>query len=194
MTPRTVDLPDQRVWLRVADPAWSNPLDPTFAQIKGNRWNAPGSYTTLYLNADVITARLQIERMCAGSPVTPEDLADDAYTLVAATIASNQRAADVVTDQGVEAVGLPATYPLDAERNSIPHQRCQPIGQLLFDAGLNGVWCRSACSGDGRGRELAWFVRSQAATTLWDQPLPFGLWRYAEEWSDLGFPNQTNPG
>jgi hypothetical protein len=192
LTPRTVDLPDQRVWLRVADPAWANPLDPTFAQVTGNRWNAPGSYSTLYLNADVITARLQIERMCAGSPVTPEDLADNAYTLVAATIASNQCTADVVTDHGVEAVGLPATYPLDAG-NSIPHQRCQPIGQLLFDAGLNGVWCRSACSGDGRGRELAWFARSQAATTLWDQPLPFGLWRYAEEWSDLGFTSQTNP-
>ena len=192
--PRTVDLPDQRVWLRVADPAWPNPLDPTFAQINGNRWNAPGSYTTLYLNADVITARLQIERMCAGWPVTPEDLADDAYTLVAATIASEQRAADVVTDQGVETVGLPATYPIDAEGNSISHRTCQPIGQLIFDAGLNGVWCRSACSGDGRGRELAWFARSQAATALWDQPLPFGRWRYAEEWSDLGFPNQTSPG
>ena len=136
MTPRTVELPDQRVWLRVADSVWSNSLDPTFAQVTGNRWNAPGSYATLYLNADVITARLQIERMCAGSPVTPEDLADDAYTVVAATIVSNQRTADVVTDQGVEAAELPAPYPLDAEGNSIPHQRCQPIGQLLFDAGL----------------------------------------------------------
>lgn len=193
MTPRTVDLADQRVWLRVADPAWSNPLDPTFAQVKGNRWNAPGTYATLYLNADVITARLQIERMCAGSPVTPEDLADDAYTLVAATIASDQRAADVVTEVGVRAVGLPASYPIDAEGHSIPHQRCQPIGQMLFDAGLNGVWCRSACTGDGRGRELAWFARSHATTTLWDQPLPYGRWRYAEAWSDVGLPDQPNP-
>lgn len=54
--PRTVELPDQRVWLRVADPVWSNPLDPTFAQVTGNRWNASGSYATLYLNADVIAA------------------------------------------------------------------------------------------------------------------------------------------
>ncbi len=114
MTPLTVRLPDGRLWLRVADPSWTEPLDPTFAQKAGKRWNPPNSYATLYLNADIVTARLQIDRMCADTPVTPDDLSDDAYVLVAATIAPGIRAADAVSSEGLVALSLPSTYPIDA--------------------------------------------------------------------------------
>jgi hypothetical protein len=46
----------------------------------------PHILAALYLNADVLTARAQIERMLAGSPVRIDDLDDDAYVLVAATV------------------------------------------------------------------------------------------------------------
>jgi hypothetical protein len=36
-------------YLRVADPGWADPLDSSFAQRLGGRWNAPDAHATLYL-------------------------------------------------------------------------------------------------------------------------------------------------
>ena len=48
-------LPDAHEWWRIADPAWTNPLDPSFAQRQGGRWNPPDSFPTLYLDEDMAT-------------------------------------------------------------------------------------------------------------------------------------------
>ena len=37
-------VPDAHVWWRIADSAWTNPLEPTFAQRQGGRWNPPDSF------------------------------------------------------------------------------------------------------------------------------------------------------
>jgi hypothetical protein len=50
VTPLPVRLPDDGVWLRLAEPEWEDPLDPSFAAFQGGRWNAPGSYPALYRN------------------------------------------------------------------------------------------------------------------------------------------------
>lgn len=190
---RTVDLPDGRVWLRVADPAWSDPLDPTYAERHGGRWNPPRSFRTLYLNADVETARLRLDRMLEGSPVEVEDLEDDAYLLVAATLPRAQRCAEARTDTGLRALGLPTSYPVDGDGREVPHAPCQAAGRTVREAGLRGVLCRSAATRDGRGREFAWFpatVRSHAHP-VWDEPRGLGAWRGASGWSELGLPGQT---
>lgn len=184
MTPKTVRLPDGRLWLRVANPEWERPLDPSFARAAGGRWNPPNSFETLYLNANVMTARLQIERMLEGTASTPDDLADDAYVLIAARLPSDQSAADAVAAEGLGALGLPASYPVDARGQPIPHAACQPIGAAL-QALVQGIWCRSACSDDGRGSELAWFAQGRAAEAVWRDPLPYSRWRYAEDWFDI---------
>jgi RES domain-containing protein len=111
--PRTVRLPDSRVWLRVADPEWADPLDPSYARRTGGRWNPPGSVATLYLNGDVVTARLQIERLLAGSPVRLDDLDDEAYILVAAMLPRAQMSADATSEAGLRALQLPKSYPCD---------------------------------------------------------------------------------
>lgn len=191
--PRTVALVSGRVWLRVADPAWQRPLDPSYAEAQGGRWNPPRSFPTLYLNADVLTARLQIERLCEGTAVTPDDLTDDAYVLVAATLPSSELAADAVSDAGLRALGLPDTYPVDPRGARIARAKCAALGVELERQGLGGVWCRSACSDDGRGRELAWFSRGRSASEAWAEPLPFGVWRYAESFRDLGVDEQPQP-
>ncbi len=193
MTPRPLNLPAGRVWLRVAKPDWADPLDPGYAKNVGGRWNPPNSFPTLYLSGNVITARLQIERMCAGTPITPDDLADDAYMLVAATLPSAQPSADAVTEEGLIALGLPTSYPLDDQGHSVSHATCQPIGASLEQQGRSGIWCRSACSPDGHGRELAWFSGSQRAAAVWNKPLPFGLWRHADTWHDVELADQRDP-
>jgi hypothetical protein len=173
-------LPNAKRWCRVADEKWEDPLDPSFAQRYGGRWNPPGSFPALYLNEDISTAKAQIYRMLEGSPVHPEDL-DPPYVLVTATLPSRQVVADAVTDVGLEAVGLPSTYPLDADRSVIPRTSCQPIGVEVKDQNLRGVHARSAATPDGTGRELAWFParRSSKATPIGD-PVPFSTWWHSD--------------
>lgn len=195
MKARTVRLPDGRVWLRAANPDWTDPLDPSHAAERGGRWNPPDSYPTLYLNGDVGTARAQIERMLTGSPVRIDDLDDDAYVLVAATLPASQVCANATTPAGLRALDLPGSYPLDSAGVVLPVAVCQPVGLHVKSAGLRGVWCRSASMSDGTGRELAWFpagARSRARR-VWRKALPLGRWRHATSWADIGLDEQRDP-
>ena len=159
-------------YFRVADPEWSNPLNPTLSsRPPGQRWNLPG-LSCLYLSHDVATARANVRRQFHGLPFSPESL-DPATAphLVQVDIPAGQ-AADAHTHQGLAALGLPAAYPHDADGNLIPHEVCQPIGQAAFDANLDGIDYRSAAPGGTR--ELAWFPRdSQPAQT---SRRPFDQW------------------
>ena len=191
---KTVLLTEGRVWLRVASASWKNPLDSNYAQQAGGRWNPPGAYPALYLNADPATARSQLERMLEGYPVGIDDLDEDAFVLVAARLPKRQCCADAVSTVGLKALGLPASYPLDAKGEAIPHSRCQHVGVAVRGRRLRGIWCRSAATPDGRGRELAWFPSSarSKARPLWKRALPLGAWLYARQWSDIGLAAQAD--
>lgn len=162
----TERLRDGHHWFRIADRRWRDPLDPGFAQQAGRRWNPPDSWPTLYLNEDLVTARLNLRLFIAGWPYEPEDLRDDhGPDLAVATLPRRQQVADVHTPAGVTAVGLPASYPVDGSGAVVAHAPCQRIGVAAKEAGLRGVRCRSARAPDGAGRELAWFpatARSRA--------------------------------
>lgn len=168
--------PDGHLWLRVADPSWSDPLDATHAGESGGRWNPPGSEPALYLNRDLATARAQIQRLCDGAPFGPGDLTDDAYVLVRATLPRRQRVADLVSSEGLRSVRLAATYPIDSLGRITSWRRCQSIGRRVVDAGLDGIEARSAAVPDGAGRGLAWFTRGRSAVQV-GRPEPYGSWR-----------------
>lgn len=196
MTPETVWLPDRRIWLRVVGEQWTDPLDPSYAKAHGGRWNPPGSFDALYLNGDVATARAQIRRMLQDTPVAEDDLDDSApFVLVPATIPTRQQVADAVDDSGLSALGLPVTYPTRRTGRAVPQSDCQPVGRAVHDAGLRGVWYRSAATPGGSGRELAWFPArpSSRAQAVRERPLPYSAWRHAESWLDLSLPNQRDP-
>jgi hypothetical protein len=190
-----VTLPDGRVWLRVADPLWTNALDPSFAAAAGGRWNPPGAFPVLYLNGDVPTARLQIDRLVEDQPFTADDLDDDAYLLVAATLPRRQTCADAVSRAGLKSLGLPPSYPLDAAGEVVERGVCQAIGEKVHAEKLRGVWCVSALSPGQAGRELAWFpaTRRSRARPVWKAGRPLGQWRDAAGWSDIGLEEQTDP-
>ncbi len=155
---RTEILPDSHVWFRIADARWRDPIDPTFAATRGGRWNPPDSHPTLYLNEDLMTARLNLRGFIDGWPYEPEDLRDDTGpVLVHATLPADQRVVDAHSRRGLAAVGLPATYPLDGDDRLVEHAMCQPIGLSAKQAGLRGIRARSARGPEGAGRELAWF-------------------------------------
>ena len=134
----------------------------------------------LYLSRDLDTARAQIARLLERSPVAPEDLADDAYDLIAVTLpaASIRDVVDIVSDEGVAGAGLPATFPRDETGNVIPHATCQRIAQRAHDQGANGIEARSALAviSPSATSELAWWPGSQGATQVGGR-VPYGQWR-----------------
>lgn len=195
MNARALRLPERRVWLRVVEPSWADPLDSSFAAERGGRWNPPRSHPVLYLNGDVTTARRQVERLLAGSSVTIADLDDATYELLAVQLPRAQTVADAATSKGLQALGLPSTYPVDGSGRRVPAEVCQAAGSRVHRMGLRGVWCRSALTNDESGRELAWFPASAAsrARRVWPNALPLGAWRHAREWQDLGLNPQPDP-
>lgn len=152
-----IDVEIGGLYLRVAEADWSDPLDTTFAEDRGGRWNAPGSYPVLYLNADRETARANVRAKFAGLPYGPEDLDPiDAPHLVEVVVPDG-RGCDLRPDVGLAAVGLPVTYPDDGSGQVVGWGPSQAVGLEAYDRGLDGVACRSAAPGGHD--ELAWFPR-----------------------------------
>ncbi len=173
-------LADRWMWWRIADRSWSNPLDATFAERRGGRWNATGSFPTLYLNEDKVTARLNLRAFIAQWPYEPEDLrADTGPILVGATLPRRQQVCDTHSPAGVQAAGLPKTYPLDSSGKLVSHLRCQRVGDKAKQQGLRGVRTRSAQSRDGAGRELAWFPATSRSVAEAVETLSFGVWYWS---------------
>ena len=133
-------VPAAHVWWRIADPSWSDPLDPDFARRRGGRWNPPGSFRVLYLNEDIGKARLNLRAFLAGWPYEPEDLRDDTGpVLIGCILPDRQIVCDAHSTAGVRAAGLPATYPLDEDGPPVPHARCQPVGARAKAERLRGI-------------------------------------------------------
>jgi hypothetical protein len=164
-------------WLRICDADWRDPTDDSFAQRRGGRWNPPDSWRTLYVNEDLVTARLNLEAFIADWPYEPEDLRPDSGPhLAVVTLPRDQAVADVHSPAGVGAVGLPRTYPLDCRKRLVPHDVCRRIGTQVADAGLRGVRCRSARAPHGAGREVAWFPATARSHARLVERLPFDDW------------------
>ena len=175
-----ITLPDQHTWVRVADESWTDPLDPTYADSTGGRWNAPGDGPTLYLNRDVETAQAQIARLLEHTSIDPEDLRDDApFVLVSAHLPARQRVADATTDTGLVALGLPRSFPNRARGGEVPWAACHKAGRAVRAESLRGVMARSAATPDGSGRELAWFPARGAHAQEVGPRVAFRDWRYA---------------
>lgn len=161
---------------RVADPAWADPLDPSYAQRAGGRWNPPQSFGVVYLCTDVATARANVARLYVGLPYGPEDLEPDrAPQLVEVEIASESYV-DAVSAVGLRALQLPLSYPVDADGTTVPHGVCQPIGQRLYDEGELGIAARSAAPGVAHGWELAWFAQPGRSPLVAEMRRPFESW------------------
>jgi hypothetical protein len=147
-------------FVRVAQPDWRRPLDPSFAAVRGGRWNAPGSFPVVYLCATPAVARQVVVGRFEGLPYGLLDLRPDRRPVLIETDVPSHRAVDVVTDAGCRAASLPATYPYDARGRKVGWERTRPIGRTAWEQGERSIACRSAAiAKGGEGEELAWFVR-----------------------------------
>lgn len=186
-----VVLPHDHVWLRLVKPHYDDPFGTRHAQRRGGRWNPPASWPTLYVNEDMSSVHAQLRRLFLGRGIEPDDLDDGAPVLLAAaTLPARQHVADIVSDGGVVAAGLPGTYPLDHRRREVAHDVTREVGEQANASGLRGVWCRSATQ---VGRELAWFPAPRAtARPVWPHPRPFGSWRHATTLDDVDRHDDTH--
>ena len=162
-------------YLRVADPDWSDPLDGSYAAVRGGRWNQPGSFPVVYLNREVATARANVRRRFASQPFGIDDVQPKRRPVLVHAEVPRMRYVDVITDRGCVAVGLSASYPQQTTGESVLHEECQTIGHAAWDQDELGIACRSAAPGAWPpGEELAWFQRSERLTQK--EVLPFDRW------------------
>lgn len=148
------------VYLRVADRDWDDPLSGEYARDCGGRWNPPGSFSAVYLNASVPVARAQVRDKLEPQAIRPEDLQPDEGPVLVHTTIPHDDYVDVTTDRGCTSLRLPKTYPVDDKKTTVPHSVCQPIGQRAWEEGEAGIACRSAATtAPADGEELAFFAR-----------------------------------
>ena len=101
-------------YVRVADPSWKDPLSGDFARRLGGRRNPPGGFAVVYLNRRGRPGGARQRRAVLRPPYGPEDLEPAAAPVLVSTDVEPDEFADVVSDAGCVAAGLPATYPTDS--------------------------------------------------------------------------------
>lgn len=166
---------------RLAEPSWVDPLDTSYSKQQGGRWNAPREFGVLYLNRDVRMARLQVQHKLRGQPYGVEDLEENELHDLVALDVEERAWLDCLTDTGLEAVGLPASYPRHANGRPVRHETCQPIGQAAYEGGRPGVACRSAAYDSASSdEELAIFDRDAEAIVRLTGRQSFSEWFWGE--------------
>ncbi|MGB6986453.1 MAG: RES family NAD+ phosphorylase [Candidatus Aquilonibacter sp.] len=157
-------------YYRVCDPSWNDCCDGRFAAEFGGRWNPPQSFPTLYVNRNIETARANARRIYEGEAFGLFDLNPVMRPHLQIVELTPCEPVDAVSDDGLRALGLPATYPDD-----IGWDVCQPIGVRAHDSGAVGISARSAALAGGE--ELTLFALALARKR---QRILFDLWYLAE--------------
>jgi RES domain-containing protein len=157
-------------YCRVCKPDWLDCGDTSYAKIAGGRWNPKGEFGALYLNATREVAAAQARHQHVGRAIKLFDLRPERRPELAWFLVPRITVVDAVSDDGILALGLPATYPLD-----VPWSACQTIARRGYPA-YGGLAARSAAEarpGFIVGEELAVFDTLRLHSTRRD---PFSTW------------------
>ena len=157
-------------YYRVCKPDWLDCGETSYSKAAGGRWNPPGEFGALYLNATVKVAAAQARQQHAGRAIGLFDLRPERRPELATFEVPRVTLVDAVTAEGLHALGLPADYPL-----GVPWPPCQAIGRRAYRE-LAGVAARSAAEarpGHTAGEELTLFDRLTLAAVRRE---PFRVW------------------
>lgn len=164
-------------YLRVADPDWEHPLSGKFARKTGGRWNPPGKFGVVYLNADLQVARAQVRHRLEPRGIRPEDLGPDRGPVLVHTTVPKGSYVDAVSEPGLSSLSLPESYPFDDRDEPVPHGICQPLGEQAWENGEPGVACRSCAAAPTPGEELAYFERDEELKVEAEEGFSDWFWR-----------------
>jgi len=143
-------------YYRVYNPAWTDPPDDTaHSKAVGGRWNPPGAFGALYLNATVLVAAAHARFQHNDRAIKLFDLQPHARPMLAAFDVDETVVVDAVDDGAVRALRLPASFPF-----GVGHEPCRKIAQRANAAGIAGVATRSNAEATRMttlGEELALF-------------------------------------
>jgi RES domain len=160
---------------RVCDPGWTDPLDTSYSKRQGGRWNGPGSFGVLYLNATVAVAAGNARRAYEGEIATLFDLLPEQRPDLQLVTVRPTRVVDGVTDAGLRSLRLPVSYPAGATWAA-----CRRIGARAYAVGENGIACRTVDAVKrtrdlAEGEELVVFDTALSAVTRAER-VPFAQW------------------
>ncbi len=159
---------------RIFKPEWADPLDTTYSQQFGGRWNAPRSFGALYLNGSIEVAAANARHQHRGRAIGLFDLKPDRRPHLLTVEIPQSLLLDVVRSDEIRVLGLPANYPFN-----VGCAQCRPIGKRAYtEKRFCGVACRSAAEcteSDWLGEEVAWFDRAPALHQS-VEALPFVRW------------------
>jgi hypothetical protein len=154
-------------YYRVCDPHWQDCCDTSFSKALGGRWNPRGAFGVLYLCRTLAVAAANARQNFVGEIHSLYDLRPESRPAVMEfTIGHGPERSfvDAVTDAGLSAAGLPATYPFSGGAK-VPYSECRQVGKAAYAAAERGIACRSAAEATPAswpGEELALFDRSVA--------------------------------
>jgi RES domain-containing protein len=157
----------------VCKPEWAACSDTTYAKRLGGRWNPPEEFGALYLCATTEVAAAVARTHHVGRAIPLFSLRPSRRPqLQAFAVAANQFV-DVVTNEGVDAAGLPLAYPY-----GVDHKTCWPVARQAYLSGQRGVAGRSAAESGPDfwlGEELAVFDNGPMPKTA-GRRRPFSEW------------------
>lgn len=157
-------------YFRLCKPDWADCADTSFSKAAGGRWNPPGRFGALYLNATVTVAAAQARHQHLGRAIGLFDLRPERRPELATVDVPAVLVVDVVTAPAIKQLHLPPTYPL-----GVGWDHCRRIARHAYGT-LAGVAARSAAEArpDGVvGEELAVFDTLPLAVAAL---VPFAKW------------------
>ncbi|MDQ2681551.1 MAG: RES domain-containing protein, partial [Candidatus Eremiobacteraeota bacterium] len=116
-------------FLRLFEAGWDNCSDTSYSKRVGGRWNPPGEFGALYLNATTAVAAANARVLYAGSFYQPEDLTGAAELCLQEFSISKTAVLDCFTPNGVAKCGFPSSFPFES-----PHAPCQTIAREQYAA------------------------------------------------------------
>lgn len=160
-------------YYRLCKPEWIDCGDTSFSKTRGGRWNPPGTFGALYLNATIEVAAANAREWHLNRAIKLFDLRPDRRPQLESFRIPEQQLSDAVSGAGVALLKLPKSYPL-----GVGWDQCQPIGKRAYDAGLPGVGCRSAAE----ARRDSWLGEELALFDSAPRPRRVGRRRAFSEW------------
>jgi RES domain-containing protein len=142
-------------FFRVCKPEWADCADVSYSKMQGGRWNPPGEFGALYLNATIAGAGAQARHQHVGRAIGLFDLRPCRRPELASFDVPKAAVIDAATKAGIAALGLPRDAPI-----GVLHEDCWPSSRVAYNRGLAGVACLSAAearTGSFVGEQLAYF-------------------------------------